>query len=243
MPLPLGRYYGAFAGNVPLGLGDFLLESSQDGITATAGGGRNNAYQIVSQTSRITTVATLADSVMLPSATPGLELIIINHGLNAMQVFGNGSDQIDDQSVSLGVSQMSFSMVIFTCVTAGNWYTEGLSSGFAASLGLQTFSFQTITANAGNTQGTGTSVTTMMANILAAGAGSCTLPVSVPGVEMTVHNISAFTITVFPNAGGTTTEKINLLAANTGLAMLTNTSTVYTCNIAGQWWTVPRVPS
>ena len=243
MPLPLGRYYGAFAGNVPLQLGDFILESSQDGITATAGGGRNNSYQIVSQTSRISTVATLGDSVMLPSATPGLELIVINHGLNAMQVFGNNVDQIDDQPSTAGVSQMSNSMVIFTCVTAGSWYTEGLSSGFATALGLQTFSYQTSAANATVTQAAGTPVVTMMTNLTAAALAAATLPVSQPGLELTVHNISAFTITVFPSAGGTTTEKINLLAANTGLAMPTNTSTVFTCNVAGQWWTVPRVPS
>ena len=120
---------------------------------------------------------------------------------------------------------------------------EGLSSGFATALGLQTFSYQPSAANATVTQAAGTPVVTMMTNLTAAALAAATLPVSQPGLELTVHNISAFTITVFPSAGGTTTEKINLLAANTGLAMPTNTSTVFTCNIAGQWWTVPRVPS
>jgi len=243
MALPGGRIYGAFAANIPLGLGDYLLESSQDNITATAGGGQNGAYQIVSQTSRIATVATMNDSIMLPPSTPGLELIVINHGLNAMQVFGQPGDTIDDQLASAGVSAMSNSMVIYTCTTQGNWYTEGLSSGFAKSLGLQTFSYSTIVANAGNTQGTGTLANTMLVNVTAAGLGSVTLPASVPGLEMTVHNISASTVQVFPSAGGTTTEKINAGAANASLSLPTNTSTVFTVNVAGQWWTVPRVPS
>lgn len=243
MPLPLGRAYGVFMGNIPLQAGDFLLESAQDNITATAGGGQAGAFPITTQTSRITTVATLNDSVMLPSATPGLELIVINHGANAAQVFGNGADTIDDQTSTVGVSQMSNSMVIYTCVTAGFWYTEGLSSGFAKSLGLQTFSYATIAGNATVTQAAGTPITAMLVNITAAGAAAATLPASQPGLELTVHNISAFNVTVFPNAGGTTTEKINALGSNAGIVMATATSTVFTCNVAGQWWTVPRVPS
>ena len=243
MPLPAGRGYGVFQGNVPFLPGDFLLESAGDNLTATAGGGQSAALQLTTQTSRITTVATIGDSVMLPPATPGLELIVINHGANAMQVFGNGADILDDQVGTAGVSQMSNSMVIYTCTTAGFWYTEGLASGFAKSLGLQTFSYSTIAANATITQAAGTPVAAMLVNVTSGAAGAVTLPASQPGLEMTVHNISAFTVSVFPNAGGTGTEKINSGGANAALSMPTNTSTVFTCNIAGQWWTVPRVPS
>lgn len=245
MPLAQGRAYGVFAGNIPFGLGDFLLESAQDNITATAGGGQAAAFQINSQTARVATVATAGDSVQLPPSAPGLELLVINHGANSMQVFGNlaAGDVIDDQGATVGVSQMSNSLVIYSCATAGKWYTEGLSSGFAASLGLQTFSYVTIAANTGNTQVAGTAVTSMLNNVTATAAASVTLPASVPGLEITVHNISAFSVTVFPNAGGTGSEKINALSANAGLAMATNTSTVFTCVTAGQWFSVPRVPS
>ena len=243
MPIPLGRAYGVFQAGLPLQLGDFILESAQDNITATAGGGQAAAFQINSQTSRIVTVASIGDSIQLPSATPGLELIVINHGANSMQVYGNAADTLDDQASTAGVSQMSNSMVIFTCVTAGSWYTEGLSSGYSKALGLQTFSYATIPANATNTQASGTAVTSMLVNVTGGAAGSVTLPASQPGLEMTVHNISAFAVSVFPNAGGTTTEKINAGASNAALAMPASTSTVFTCNVAGQWWSVPRTPS
>jgi hypothetical protein len=246
MGLPQGRAYGVFAGNIPLLAGDFLLESAQDGITANAGGGQSGAFQINTQTARITTVATAGDSVQLPPATPGLELLLINHGANSMQVFGNfvsGVDTVDDQAFGTGVSQMSNSLVIYTCSIAGKWYTEGLANGFAPSLGLQTFSYSTIAANATVSQAAGTPITTMLTNMTSAAAGAATLPVSAPGLELTVHNISANNVTVFPNAGGTTTEKINALGSNAGLVMATNTSTVFTCTAAGQWYTVPRVPS
>ena len=95
--------------NVPgaaLQLNDFLLEMVQDGITALAGGGQTGATQIAGQTARISTVATAGDSVMLPQAIPGLELLLINKGANAMQVYGYGTDTIDDQASATGVSQM-----------------------------------------------------------------------------------------------------------------------------------------
>jgi hypothetical protein len=244
MPLPIGRSYGVFAANTPLLPGDFIIESGQDNITATAGGGYANAYQLNNQTSRVTVVASSGDSVKLPPSAPGLELLIINHGANAMQVFGNGTDTVDDQTYTTGVSQMSYSNVIYTCAAAGSWYTEGLASGFSTSLGLQTFSYASIAANATGTQASGTPIPAMLNNITAAGASySATLPASQPGLEITVHNVSSQTVLVFPSAGGTGTEKINSGAANASLSMPTNTSTVFTCNTAGQWYSVPRTPS
>lgn len=101
----------------------------------------------------------------------------------------------------------------------------------------------TIAANATVTQAAGTPVTAEVTNVTSAAAGAVTLPACVPGNQIIVHNISAFTVTVFPNAGGTTTEKINALGNNAGLALPTNTSTTFTGAALGQWYTVPRVPS
>ena len=101
----------------------------------------------------------------------------------------------------------------------------------------------TIAANTTVTQAAGTLITAELCNLTATAAGAVTLPASVPGLNITIHNISAFTITVFPSAGGTTTEKINALSANAGYAIATNLSTTFTCAAAGQWYTVPRVAS
>ncbi len=107
---------------------------------------------------------------------------------------------------------------------------------------MQTYA--TIAANVGGSQALGTPIASEIANVTAAaGSYSVTLPASLPGMFATVHNISAFTILVFPNAGGTTTEKINAGGSNASLSMLTNTSTTFTCAVAGQWYTIPRVPS
>ena len=244
MALPLGRYYGAFAGNIPLQPGDYLLESAQDSITATASGTQATAYQITTQTARVSTVATAADAVKLPPSTPGLEILLINHGTNPMQVFGYGTDKIDDVATATGVSQMANSFVLYSCATAGDWYTEGLATGFQRGTSLTTFSAATIAANATGTQASGTAIVTMMVNVTsAAGNYSVTLPASAVGLDITVHNISANSVYVFPNAGGTTTEAINALGANNSITMTTNTSCQFTCVVAGQWYTIPRVPS
>src|ERR1700692_3330429 len=71
-------------------------ESFQDGITAHAGGTQALAVPLTAHTCRISTVATAGDSVKLPPSAPGLELVIINHGAQAMQVFGSGTETIDD---------------------------------------------------------------------------------------------------------------------------------------------------
>lgn len=222
----------------------YLYESFTDNVTAHAGGGQALATQLTTEMTRVTTVATAGDSIKLPPSQAGLTLFVTNHGANAMQVYGSGTDTIDDVAAATGVSQMANSEVIFCCFTAGQWYCNGLASGFVRGQSLQTFSSAVIAAAAGGTQAAGTPINQMLVNVTATAAGqSSTLPPSAPGVEITVHNISAYSTLVFPNAGGTGTETINSLAANAALSMAAGTSTVFTCTTAGQWYTVPRVPS
>lgn len=245
MPVAIGRAYGLFTGNIPMQSGDYFLEASQDNITAHAGGGQSAAFPITTQTARITVVATAGDSIILPPSTPGMELLIINHGANAMQVFGLSPDTIDDQATGTGVSQMANSLVIYTCATAGAWYTEGLATGFSRNTGFQTLSYANIAANATGTQASGTPITALVNTVSSGGAAfSVTLPVSAPGMEIAIAlTTAANTVAVFPNAGGTGTETINALAANAGITMNALTSATFICTAAGQWYTVPRAPS
>jgi hypothetical protein len=63
----------------------------------------------------VTTVASAGDAVLLPPAIAGLDMIVVNHGANPMQVYANGSGAINDVTRSTGVSQMQGSVVIFSC--------------------------------------------------------------------------------------------------------------------------------
>lgn len=251
--MPRGRELGSFTPNLQLLSGEYWLESVQDNITATASGTQTTAFQITTQSARVTTVATAGDAVQLPPAQPGLEVFVVNHGANRMQVFGSPSnpfngnvgDTIDDVATATGVQQMADSGVVYFCFTAGAWYSLDLATGYARGLGLQTMQPASIAANATGTQASGTPITSMINLVSSGGAAqSVTLPVSKPGMAIMIACTTAVnTVAVFPNAGGTTTETINALSANAGITMAALTSATFVCAVAGQWYTVPRVPS
>lgn len=309
----------------------FLFESASDSLVALAGGAQYLATPLAAELCRIITAAGTVppyDSVALPPSAKGMTLFVVNHGTNPIQVFGAGTDIVDDVTMPLlgvaitgtagqfsctatnspllvgqnvvisgvyggtgsitgyanpttyaisvtngnntftlttltgvalvttagtptgltytingGVTQMANSTVLYFSSTAGNWYTEGLASGFVRGLSLQTFSAANVTGNATITQAAGTPIVSMLANVSGGAASAVTMPASAVGVEITVHNTSAFAVSVFPNAGGTGTEKINALTANSSISLPSQTSTVFTCTTAGTWLTVPRVPS
>lgn len=211
------------------------IETAQDSITAHAGGGQASAFQLTTQTSRITTVATAGDSIKLPASVAGLELLVINHGANPVQVFGAGTDTIDDVATATGVSQMPNSLVIFTCATAGAWYSEGLATGFGGP-GLQTQSFANgLTAHAGGGQGSALALTAMVNRIttVATAGDSVALPAAVAGLLVTIVNRGANAAQVF----GAGTDTINGVATATGISQPPNSVALYTCATAGLWET------
>jgi hypothetical protein len=211
-------------------LSDFIYETAKDGLTATAGGGQAGALLISAQTSRITTVATAGDSIKLPVAAAGLELIVINHGANPMQVFGSGADQINDVAAATGVSHLQNSTVIYTCTSAGLWYTEGLATGFSA--GYQTLSFaNALTAFAGGGQASATVLTGMMNRVttVATSGDSVKLPASAPGMDIVVINSGAAPMAVW----GAGSDTVN---GATSVTQMQNSVVVYTSTVAGLWF-------
>ena len=210
--------------------GSFFTESSRDTITAFAGGGQASATLLLAQTSRVTTVATIGDSIKLPVSAPGLEVMVINHGANEMQVFGSGTDTIDDVATAAGVAQMVNSVVIYICATAGAWYSEGLSTGFAGP-GLQSQSYANGLTAVGSSQGTALALARMTNRITAAAAGTgVLLPAAVSGLMVTIVNRGANPVTVY----GAGADTINGLAS---VAAPVNSVAMYTCTLTGTWET------
>ena len=81
--------------------------SYQDNITALAGGGRPGATLLTKALNRVVTVGTAADSVMLPAATGGQALTVVNaHASNACQIFAftGTSDTINGVAAATGIS-------------------------------------------------------------------------------------------------------------------------------------------
>lgn len=175
----------------------------------------------------------------LPASAPGLEVTVINHGANPMQVYGAGTDTINDVATATGVSQMPNSSVLYFCTTAGAWYTEGLATGFASGFVTQSFSGG-LTAHAGGGQGSALALTSMVNRVTTVGsaADSVVLPATVANVSigpLTVINAAASnSMNVFPASG----DAINAGAANAAFAIAANkTATFYSAG-AGQWHAV-----
>ncbi len=210
-----------------------LVEPSQDAIAAFAGGGQAGAIALTKEMNRITTVASAGDSVKLPVSYGGLTILVENGAVLPMQVFGAGADTINGVATATGVSQMPGSVVLFTCYTAGSWFTEGLSTGFAG--GLQTVSTKdAITAFAGGGQGSATLLAALYnrATTVASAGDSVKLPVSAQGLQITVTNAHATnSMNVFPNTG----DAINALGANAAFALAATKTAQFLCSASGQW--------
>lgn len=210
-----------------------LFESFTDNITAHAGGGQASAVALVSEINRVTTVTTAGDSVALPAAAPGLSVVLMNHGANAMQVFGAGTDTINDVATATGVSQMAGSISIYACATSGKWYSEGVGRGYAGSLPITSYT-NAITAHAGGGQASAVPLTTVLNRIttVATAADSVLLPASSPGVQITIANAAAANAcNVFPQTG----DQINVLGANAAFSLVANKTATFYCMNAGQW--------
>ena len=110
--------------SVSLGTGPKL-----DTITAHAGGGKASATPLVAGLNRITVCATNGDSVLMPPAVSGAEVVVINDGAANAQVFGQGTDTIDGVATATGVVLTAAKRDIFFCLTAGAWQSlEGVKS-------------------------------------------------------------------------------------------------------------------
>ena len=217
-----------------------LYESVTDNLTAHAGGGQASALALTSELNRVTTVATANDSVALPASAAGLSIVVVNSGANPMQVFGAGTDTINNVATATGVSQMPGSLVLYVCHTAGTWYTTGLGVGYSGS--YETSSFKnSITAHAGGTQagaiGDANAILPAMLNrltVVASANDSVVLPVSVAGMVITVMNGAATnSANVYPQTG----EYMNL-TQNAALGLAAGKAAQFICTVAGTWHSI-----
>jgi hypothetical protein len=92
------------------------------GLTAHAGGGQASALQLTGSGASIGTVGTAADSVKLPIAKAGKVFFLANDAAaHSMQVFGKGTDTINNVATATGVAQAAGVSALYFCVIDGNW--------------------------------------------------------------------------------------------------------------------------
>ena len=92
------------------------------GITALAGGGRTGAPVLVLGSNEVTTVASGADSVVLPKAVPGSVVFVVNATATSMQVFATDSDTINGTAGATGVAQAGNKYALYVAADLGKWY-------------------------------------------------------------------------------------------------------------------------
>jgi len=209
-----------------------VAESTTNGITAFAGGGQGSAAALSTEINRVSTVATVGDSIRLPAAVAGLTLVVANTAANACNVFPGTGDTINGQAANAAVNQMSSSICFYCCSVNGSWFCEGIGGGYAGSFPTVS-NANGLTALAGGAQA-GTLIATSISRFTAVvtGADSAQLPVSTPGLQLTVVNAAASNSM---NVFGQTGDKINALTANTAFAVAANKAATFYCCNAGQW--------
>ncbi len=91
------------------------------GLTAHAGGGQTDALLLINKVNMVSTVATTGDSVKLPVAVPGAEIVVINASGNDMDLFPSSGGYINALSVDTALSIPDGMTIVLYCALAGTW--------------------------------------------------------------------------------------------------------------------------
>ena len=95
--------------------------NSTNSITAFATGGQASAVALTTAINRVTTCATLHDSVKLPTSVAGKWVAVINDGATGLDVFPATGDLIVGLAANLAVTVPAARISIFYCAVAGTW--------------------------------------------------------------------------------------------------------------------------
>lgn len=109
--------------SLQIGAGEFLYESVADNLSAHAGGGQASATPMTAMMNRVTTVATIADSVSLPPSVNGMQVVTVNAAANSMNVFPATGEQINALGANSAFAVAGGKTAMFSCVTAGQWHS------------------------------------------------------------------------------------------------------------------------
>jgi hypothetical protein len=101
-----------------------IYRSNSTGLTALAGGGQTGATLLTGSICRVSTVATAADSVILPNAFAGREHHVINAGANSMNVFPAVGETINALSANTAFAVAAGKTCSFFSPADGAWYAN-----------------------------------------------------------------------------------------------------------------------
>lgn len=175
--------------------------------------------------------STLGDGVALPAAVGGQQVVVINNTANPIQVYPNGSDTLNGVAGATGVPLAPGDVAFIMSAGAGTWnFDAGMGASGALPIELAADSVSA----AGSTQGTATQLVAAFNRVSTATAlQGVKLPASAPGMDVIVENHSGAAIVVY----GSGSDKIDDVAAATGLQQMDSSVVIFTCYAAGNWYT------
>lgn len=99
--------------------------STEDAITAFAGGGQASAYQLNAAQSRVSVCVTNGDSVKLPRSSQcvGKEFVIVNDGAANLAIFPFETATIDGGAANASVTLTAGRRLLVWCIASGAWET------------------------------------------------------------------------------------------------------------------------
>lgn len=200
--------------------GSLETNSALNSITAFAGGGQGSAAALTAMINRVTTVATIGDSVKLPASAVGMTIVVSNAGANPMDVFPATGDAINALAANTALRINNGTTVSFWCSVAGTWHS--LVQSLPAAKYVKNTTAGATTAAAGDLTGAAyvsveysavgaANLTTRTATQMFADMGNVQ-----PGDSYTLEitNTSGFTTTLVAGSGVTLTGTMTL-ATNT----------------------------
>jgi hypothetical protein len=102
---------------VPLGPGNA-------GLTALAGGAQAGATPLQLGINSVTIVVTAGDSVLLPPATPGAIVVLLNAAANSLNAFAFGATDVINALANATALACATGVTLFFCATAGHWRSK-----------------------------------------------------------------------------------------------------------------------
>ena len=90
-------------------------------ITAFAGGGQASAVELDRELNAILTVATVGDSVKLPSAQAGMVIHIVNKAANSVDVFPGTGDFLDVAAVNIAAALAGAAKISYRAIDDATW--------------------------------------------------------------------------------------------------------------------------
>jgi len=103
--------------------GGYPTVTAVDALAAKAGGGQSGATLCAAVINRFTTVATAADSGLLPSAKAGMQITVTNaHATNSMNLFPAVGEQINGAAANTAFALAAGKTASFTSAANGAWH-------------------------------------------------------------------------------------------------------------------------